>query len=214
MSKRREGLKTPKYLSHLRCDALNSAPIDFDWREAFGDDGDGWRSWEAQACDECGALLVLGPGEGDTRHTDVDLTSTCEGSVSAAEGPMMNYYYPVPLRGAPESAARKLAHLPLCVVEVGGSYGLALTGGGMDLSWEICEAFMLLGYLPPVHFASGLPMMGGRGYVARDRRIIGACEHALRVASRNVLWGLESLRRLRRWARDQHDDERARRALP
>lgn len=84
-----------------------------------------------------------------------------------AEGPMMNYWYPVNeqdreySRFEPKDAAGKLDHLPVCVVLVDDEYGLALTGGGMDLSWEICDAFIALGFLPPVHFAD-LPAMASR----------------------------------------------------
>jgi hypothetical protein len=97
---------------------------------------------------------------------------------------MMNYAYPleslrIDMRGTllgdsvPDSigahgfpttvheAAHALRGLPLCIIERldGEGYELALTGGGMDLSWEICEAFVRLGFLPPVHFCD-LPDMG------------------------------------------------------
>jgi hypothetical protein len=81
-----------------------------------------------------------------------------------SEGPMMNYWYPleetVSEYGSfdPAEAAAKLKDVPLCVVLVDDEYGLALTGGGMDLSWEICEAFVRLNRCPPAHF-SDLPRM-------------------------------------------------------
>jgi hypothetical protein len=103
------------------------------------------------------------------------------------EGPMMNSYWPLGQRVDPQEAARDIRNLPLCVVEFGEAmqdrgapgYALALTGGGTDLSWEIAEAYIRLGYLPPV--ALGLPAMSGRadrseyGNMERDRRIIRAC---------------------------------------
>jgi hypothetical protein len=107
------------------------------------------------------------------------------------DGPMMNYYYELPVFNQIESeAAAKLDGLPLCLVEVDDRYALALTGGGMDLSWEICEAFMRLGYLPPVSFCD-LPAMCGRGTLSsggeyggkelseRDAWIIEGCKRAL-----------------------------------
>lgn len=77
------------------------------------------------------------------------------------EGPMMNYFYPCEVPD-PVEAALTLArhHLPLCVVETQAGVGLALTGGGMDLSWEICEAYMRLGYVPPSGIE--LPRMAGK----------------------------------------------------
>jgi hypothetical protein len=84
-------------------------------------------------------------------------------------GPMMGCCYPLPKPhcglsdtwGWNTDDASKLDDLPLCIVEFDtDTYGLALTGGGMDLSWEICEAFMRLRFLPPVHFEP--PAMAGK----------------------------------------------------
>ena len=91
-----------------------------------------------------------------------------------AEGPMMNYFYPVSdyTPGDMEEWAAKITDLPLCVVEIDGERGLALTGGGMDLSWEIAEAFIRLGYYPPTWI--DLPAMSGRGESEKDRAIASA----------------------------------------
>jgi hypothetical protein len=81
------------------------------------------------------------------------------------EGPRMNYWYPLQTDSGPYSAsvvagggdhldaAYRLREVPLVVTEVDGDYGLALGGGGMDMTWSILRAFVALGYLPPVHFA-------------------------------------------------------------
>ena len=110
----------------------------------------------------------------------------------------MNYFYPVPISDC-AAAARAIAHLPLCVVEFTGGEregetGLALTGGGMDLSWEICEAFVLIGYRPPTHFAK-LPRMGSRGSTDRDRALIEICRESFRIAARWALNGIDDLAR-------------------
>lgn len=104
-----------------------------------------------------------------------------------AEGPMMNYWYPVEsLDGyRAEDAAAKLAGTCLVVVEVNGNWGIALSGGGMDLSWEICEAYIALGNLPPRHFAASLPA-GGRGKSEDDKRTIAACLRTLRIVADNA----------------------------
>lgn len=106
-----------------------------------------------------------------------------------AEGPMMNYRYPLGDRpdriggfSSPISAAEaafRLRNLPLVVVEVDGDAALTLSGGGMDLSWEINEAFIRLGYLPPIAFE--LPGMAGRGESELDRYIIKARTRAIEV---------------------------------
>lgn len=76
------------------------------------------------------------------------------------EGPVMNYYYPLPAFSKDEAAAAlAIADLPLCLVEFEDglpwgadyAYALALTGGGMNLAWQIQEAHLRLGYLAPEH---------------------------------------------------------------
>ena len=188
--------------------AIDAVPRTVDWRDALGEDMEGWRSYEAIDCGECKRQVVLG-GVGESEHRDVqpslevpelvagedcicfecdhefclpgkpgeildevvcprceeefscgdEYDCTCDGYV-ISEGPMMNFFYPVDITDC-ELAAQQIEHLPLCVVEMrDGSTGLALTGGGMDMSDSICLAYMALGYLPPTHFAY-LPRFAG-----------------------------------------------------
>lgn len=68
-----------------------------------------------------------------------------------AEGPMMNYWWPLStgLRlPSEEDAAFELRHLNTCLVRVNDTYGLAFTGGGMDLSWDMAASAVALGYFP------------------------------------------------------------------
>jgi len=161
-----------------------------------------WSSIEAVECDDCGQYIVEGddhafigpdgepvPGAAligdDDIHEDelvewaeANGYSTCprqgEGytDFDIAEGPMMNYIYPIDDDDYSVENARKLAGLPLCLVrmEDDDSAFLALTGGGMDLSWEICEAYIRLGYYPPSHFE--LPEMAGKQLTERNARIL------------------------------------------
>jgi hypothetical protein len=96
----------------------------------------------------------------------------------SAEGPMMNYRYQIDDELYTNDAAHKIAHLPLCLVrdEENENVYLALTGGGMDLSWEICEAYIRLGYLPPSHF--DLPEMAGKELNERNALIVAAVERS------------------------------------
>ena len=83
-------------------------------------------------------------------------------------------------------AAKLISHLPLCVVEFrDGRTGLALTGGGMDLSPQICQAFIALGYLPPVHFGS-LPRFAGFENYKSWVELIVCCQRSAEVQRR---WG-------------------------
>jgi hypothetical protein len=92
----------------------------------------------------------------------------------------MGYAYPFPTCLTWSEDAAKIADLPLCIVyrEADSAYELALTGGGMDLSWQICEAYMRLGQLPPFHSA-GLPAMCGRGSSERDKWVIAGCRESV-----------------------------------
>jgi hypothetical protein len=210
-------------LAELSCDAIESKPVNIDWRETLGEDCEGWRSFEANECEECRGIVVLSCNDGGEAHSDcpgVEAPEECEkcggtlraatigdaededdriaalecedcghkfvdpehcnGHVGTAEGPMMNYWYPVKIEDCAE-AARKLAHLPLCVVEMrDGETGLALTGGGMDLSWEICAAFITLGYLPPFHFCD-VPAMAGKTLNDGELLVLAACKRTCEV---------------------------------
>jgi hypothetical protein len=186
----------------LRAGSIEATPINVEsWSDVFqsfyeNGDEDGNQFWEAVECEDCNAVVVLHMGGGNETHADVDSDSECQGYMSSSEGPMMNYWYKVDLSRIsddPDEAARLIADLPLCVVQIEGEYGLALTGGGMDLSWEICEAYTRLGQLPPSHFC-GLPRMAGRGDSVRDKYILSACRESIRVQTN---WLKNKLRDLR-----------------
>lgn len=203
-------------IERLNCDSIETKPVTIDWQKALGKDCEGWRAFEAFECPECGKQVVasmLGehecrdllpeveePGEDGDPPFEVD--NTCHGTIYA-EGPMMNYWYPVRINDC-EEAAKAIAHLPLCVVEFedSGDTGLALTGGGMDLSWEICEAFICLGYRPPLHFCD-LPKMAGRGKSEKDLAIISACEESCRIAEGWAARKRERLGELREWTKSE-----------
>jgi len=96
--------------------------------------------------------------------------------------PMMNYCYSLGERDTFDAEdARALGHLNLCLVHFTETeeHALALTGGGMDLSWDIVEAYIRLGYVPPVHFAR-LPRYAGHTMTPARRIIIRALLRALK----------------------------------
>lgn len=127
-----------------------------------------WDSYEPDQCEECGFIGVYAP-EGE-----IECVNCGEGYI-LAEGPMMNHLWPLPERtqeggswydGA-EGWARRLHGLPLAFMLTWDAQGqqtgagLALTDGGMNLSWEIAAGYMRLGFLPPYDVVSSLPRMGG-----------------------------------------------------
>ncbi|MFA5186593.1 MAG: hypothetical protein WC551_08975 [Patescibacteria group bacterium] len=146
MTKRR----TP--IDKLSGDAVDSVVRTMDWTEELGEDLDGWTCYEVTECSSCGHKYVVGLGCSECPK--------CGHESDPIDGPMMNYFYPVPFLGSCEDAAKALGQTCVCVVELSdGTRGLALTGGGMDLSWEIARAHVSLGFLPPAWLR--LPRMAG-----------------------------------------------------
>lgn len=185
----------------LSCAAIDAKPIDFDWSDHRFQAM--WESHEASTCEKCGVAIVSYGGD---KHCNIDNDVSCDGHVPDSDGPMMNYAYPLPeARLDVELAAIDLVNLPVCVIthedEENGRIELALTGGGMDLSWEICEAYMRLGYLPPVHFE--LPGMAGRGTSAKDKWILAGYLRSCKVAEGWARRKAERVRELVKQARKE-----------
>jgi hypothetical protein len=137
-------------------------------------------------------IASLPEGESTTVLSEYEFDSIFDVDPST-DGPMMSYWYPFDMNPHDlMSAALLLTNLPLAAVEVHGQKGLALTGGGEDLTWEICEAFIRLGWLPPAHFAM-LPGVSGRGESARDKVIIAACKRTFATRVRSAQFDLDCL---------------------
>ena len=178
----------------LSCDCVDEKARDIDWREELGENLDGFAYAEVRECGECGESVVMFNSFGECRHEDCDNDSKCSGYLNS-EGPMMNYFYPCPFKASMRDAAKAIEDLPLCVVELRGEErGLALTGGGMDLAWEICAAYIALGFLPPIHFAGRLPDMAGLSMKSdRTRKVV---HYAKESASCAVNWRSNDARRV------------------
>jgi len=172
-------------LADLKAAFINVQPVNHDW--ASLEYGEQWHSYEAARNDD-GKVILSTEDDGDNGVT--------------FDGPMMSYFYPLPewsrYGASVDDTIRALVDLPLCLVhfEESDEYGLALTGGGMDLSPEICEAFITLGYLPPFHFAADLPAMAGRWTSPRDKAILAACRKTCQVVKMRAGSALRRLREL------------------
>lgn len=119
-----------------------------------------------------------------------------------AEGPMMNYWYALntddehgigPYTKTVDTieAALRLAHANLCLVQVNGEFGLALTGGGMDMTWSIVQAFCQLGYLPPTAYCNN-PGFAGPARGDQDY-LLAAMRRSLSVQVQRLQSQLEQL---------------------
>lgn len=106
--------------------------------------------------------------------------------------PVMNFYIDIDDEFTdPEELATKLFDTCLGVAIVDDRTVLTLLGGGMDMTWEICEAFMKLGSVPPLTYCR-LPGMAGRGTSPKDLEIIAACNKALTAAIKGFERDIES----------------------
>ena len=148
----------------LYCDAVDVKPVHHEW---------GFQDFES-GTDE----LVYPSGGWDDDEEEEVLESII---------PMMNYYYPLPnhndITGRLDHQQRLLLDFAgnVVLVLVNDEPVLALTGGGMDFSWEICHAYILLGYYPPVHFCK-LPRMADKNSLdPKDARIIAGCRRSLEI---------------------------------
>jgi hypothetical protein len=118
--------------------------------------------------------------------------------------PLMSYAYPIgdlrarrpnggtcELNDGEAQAILQIYGSCLTLVTIDGEHCLALTGGGMDLSWEICEAYILLGQLPPAHFK--LPAMAGLEKDARNLRIVAGCRRSYGLAKKWMSMNIRDL---------------------
>lgn len=166
-----------KPVKDLYCDFVGSEPTNYDFGEGYAE------RWE----------LVYPEG------WDFNSDERSEDEIS----PMMNYYYPIKLDRV--NSSEEGAHIldkfggNICLVYFTESedYAMALTGGGMDLSWDICEGYMLLGYLPPIHFCD-LPNFAGMKLTAKNKWILNGCLRSCQVSmyqAKNLTRDLKALKK-------------------
>jgi len=182
-----------KPVKELYVDAVEISARYYDWSEGYPER---WNYIEACKCEQCNQVVIV---QGEDRHRYVDDKINCDGYI-LTEGPMMNYFYPLPRFDHidPQEAAKWIVDLPLCLIcmEDTEEYGLALTGGGMDLSWEICEAYMLLNYLPPITFCD-LPAMAGKRLNRRNKWILAGCRRSASVTEKRAGFTKDRIKRIR-----------------
>jgi hypothetical protein len=110
--------------------------------------------------------------------------------------PLMNYIYALPDNFKPSKLLQEqLSNTTLICLPKEERYYLALTGGGMDLSWEICESYINLDYLPPLEFCD-LPAMAGKKIEGINKEIVLACIRSCEIASK---WSNYRIARLKEY---------------
>jgi hypothetical protein len=185
--------------------AIDETSRDIDWSEGWG------TTWEEvnptsemSVAQLRGKLKDIGAdfGPDDDAAT---LRETLEYNGSPDDYiPIVNAYYPLPgFRGDPERTQLALegAYLSVALVKLydgdgGEDYALALTGCGMDLSWDIAAAHIVCGYLPPAWLR--LPSMSGDKFDAKHRTIIAALRRTAQIRIRRSRYDLQDLRSVAR----------------
>lgn len=177
----REGLR----LSYAN---IFESPVQYDWSQEYP--GDRWDVIQPEFGDDDDTRRFLGEYAGvevDEREDSETDEEYEERLVEAAQEawlesdygvPMMNFYYPIELRYEASIAELQMRLLldggAVTLVEVDDEPVLALTGGGMDLSWDICLAYIICDSYPPMHFCD-LPDFAGQTASEKNLKIIAAC---------------------------------------
>lgn len=184
---------------HLDCDNTIECP------ECDGT-GDLDEQGDCPDCDGNGTRICPFDGVALVRSGLIECPECGNEYESDSDAPMMNYFYPLSEYGISEDDAVKLEGLSLCLVRFHESYGdhydsddslpeyaLALTGGGMDLSWDIAEGYMRLGYMPPL-FTCRLPRFAGTNYTdPRKVWVIEGCKRSAEAVMREGQRALDYL---------------------
>lgn len=93
--------------------------------------------------------------------------------------PISSWIWPVHISVSLEPQhLQAMLHLyagPVCLVEIDNSYYLGLTGAGMDLSWDLAKAYLLLGNYPPGEIARALPNFAGMGMSSEKHWVMQGC---------------------------------------
>lgn len=196
-----------KKIDNLCSDAVDVKPVDVDWSKGYGETWETFFPYLDKWSYSQGLDWIDGKGYDHdkklNRQMPIDkLQDLVRGFMNDdpdAFMPMMNYYYPLPNFRLDPGEAQTILEFhagAVVLVEYAEKPVLALSGGGMDLSWDICEAFMLLSYLPPVHFCD-LSDMAGMKYDERNRWILAGCRASLLI---QIGWNQRKINKLQQVA--------------
>ena len=188
-------------IGKLSLAAVDVKSVNFDFGEGFG------LTWDEVylgllQCNFCETTYIEDAFDEGEKCPDEHCASECSSTLERPEiAPMMNYYYELPYyEGDPEedqltlyqSSANVVLVRMLNINDNGDSYALALSGGGMDLSWDICHAYILLGYAPPLHFCD-LPDFGQDNSQEPYNLILKACLQSAKFVAERATRKIEQL---------------------
>lgn len=196
----------------LEVAAVDVQPRDFDFSTGYGKtwvvivpDSSSWsyeqchRWWSEYATDEIPSIDAYHEGDDEEKESLLDEVreKVREGLLDTEDSyaPIMDYIYPLPnYEGDASVDQTTVTNAGSCVlVDVDGEVHLGLTGGGMDLSWDICHAYVLLGYLPPFHFCD-LPHYSNLKLNEKTECVLNSCIRSAEVVCKRAQSRLDSLR--------------------
>lgn len=180
---------------NLYCNRIDATAREHEW------EGSGWSFAVAYECADCGRTVVVTDDRVEAHDTREDLDDEADavrcvgsGRRTRDQGPAMQFWWPVSTDLDLQDAAFQLRGIgSVCAVDVEGTVGIALTGGGCDLSWEICASYIALGFLPPFALVDHLPTMAGAGLSARKLDVLAAADRTIEVWQ---AWGANGARHL------------------
>lgn len=201
-----------KNLDNLFCDAVDVKPLNYDFGKGYAEEWDtvypDVDDWTIKQCrewlDEQGRDETSFGMESDSED-EQEWQSTVRDCMLESENyaPMMNCIYPLPDLRHSEQEAQALIEDTNCVIVLirkderyPDTPYMALSGGGMDLSWDICRAYMLLGYLPPVHFCR-LPAFAGKKLNGEAEWVVNGCVKSCEIAKNQAEYKITDLQHLR-----------------
>jgi len=143
------------------------------------------------------------------KHHEIAFERTPEEVDYDAFVPMMNYIYPC-RQDLSEDQMREIAErYNITFVRITdercAEYDeiyMALTGAGMDFTWDIAAAYVMQGCLPPLMFCR-LPMYAGMRMNTERRKILAACKESIRWAEGTLRALKLELRKVRAWLIEQ-----------
>jgi hypothetical protein len=180
--------KQKEILENLTGNFIDAGSVGYDWSEGYADSWDIIRP-DASQFDETEIIEAAELYDieiADFEHNELIEEIQNEIWLDSQYEPMMNYYTDLgDVSG--QDIAQKFNNSCFTVIEFDtGNVGLALTGGGMDMSWSMARAFISAGYLPPEYICQ-LPKMGGEN----SALTIAACNETLKILSDRFLRVIE-----------------------
>ena len=138
-------------MSELSQETIFEVPRRISWRKAFMYGNCELVIPDFDGLNDDGMSCIRDSGFSDS---DNDLTEYFQQNSDQLQ-PTASYCYLLPNLKPPIHNAQAIlfnASSTCVVVNLHGESVMGLAGGGMDFSWDICTAYIRLGYLPPFHF--------------------------------------------------------------